>query len=195
MSPLDAMLPAIVAGHPDAFARWVAGAEPRVRLSLGSFAGRVDVEAVVQESLLRVWQTAARIEVRPAHGGESSLRYAIRIARNLAIDELRRARLDATEAPKLERMLERGAGSHPAPPDPMVRQAVVDCVEALPRKPRAAFDARLEASGMRADSELAATVGMKTNTFLKNFGRARSFLVDCLRRRGLELDAAGRLSA
>lgn len=44
---LDRELPAIVAGDADAFARWVAGAEPALRRALRSFAARVDVEAVV----------------------------------------------------------------------------------------------------------------------------------------------------
>ena len=41
---------AIVAGDPEAFGSWVAGAEPRIRRSLGSFAALVDTEAVVQET-------------------------------------------------------------------------------------------------------------------------------------------------
>ena len=98
MSQLDQHLPAIVAGDADAFGRWVAGAEARLRFSLTHLAARLDVEALVQETLLRVWQTASRIEVRPEGGGESSLRYAIRVARNLAISELRRARLDVHRA-------------------------------------------------------------------------------------------------
>jgi RNA polymerase sigma-70 factor (ECF subfamily) len=51
---LDRHLPAIAAGDPDAFAPWVAGAEPALRDSLRPFAARVDTEAVLQEALLRV---------------------------------------------------------------------------------------------------------------------------------------------
>ena len=55
-----------------------------------SFAAVVDVEAVLQESLLRVWQVAPRFD---ADGGPNGLlRLAIRIARNLAVSELRRTR-------------------------------------------------------------------------------------------------------
>jgi Ca-activated chloride channel family protein len=50
----------IAAGDADAFGQWLAGAEPRVRGSLASFARVVDVEAVLQEALVRVWQVAPR---------------------------------------------------------------------------------------------------------------------------------------
>src|SRR3954451_1161134 len=88
MSDLDQHLPGIQAGDPEVFARWVAGAEGRVRLSLRSFAAQVDAEAVVQETLLRVWQVAPRFvaDGRP----DGLLRLAVRIARNLAISEARR---------------------------------------------------------------------------------------------------------
>jgi RNA polymerase sigma-70 factor (ECF subfamily) len=35
---------------------------------------------------------------------------------------------------------------------------------------------------------VAATLGMKKNTFLQNFGRARKLLVECLRKRGVDLE-------
>ena len=78
MADLDRYLPAIAAGDPDAFGHWVAGAEPRVRLSLSSFATRVDTEAVVQETLLRVWQVAPRF--RPDGRPDGLVRLAVRIA-------------------------------------------------------------------------------------------------------------------
>jgi len=55
VTDLDRHLPAIVAGDAQAFAAWLAGAEPRIRASLRGFAAQVDVEAVLQETLLRVW--------------------------------------------------------------------------------------------------------------------------------------------
>ena len=55
MSNLDVYLDAIRAGDAVAFGHWAAGAEARMRLSLTSFARVVDTEAVVQETLLRVW--------------------------------------------------------------------------------------------------------------------------------------------
>lgn len=197
VSRLDDHLPGIVAGDTSAFARWVAGAELRLRLSLGSFAARLDVEALVQETLLRVWQTAPRIELRDGGAGESSLRFAIRLARNLAIDELRRARLDPTEAPALERMLESlgTKASNEATPDPLLREAIRDCVDKLPKKARSVFDARLLNAGAAPDAQLAANLDMKTNTFLQNYGRARKLLTECLGGQGIVLDGLGRVQA
>ncbi len=57
---LDEHLPRIVAGEFGAFGSWMAGAESRLRDSLRSFAIRVDVEGVLQETALRIWQIAPR---------------------------------------------------------------------------------------------------------------------------------------
>ena len=182
MNDLDRYLPGIVAGDATAFARWVAGAESRVRLSLARFADRVDTEVVVQETLLRIWQVAPRVEVDGR--GDSLLRLSIRMARNIAIDQVRaRHQLAATDAieddiPIVEAGVE---------PDPLLRRALAECREALPPRPREAFDLRLSARGCRSDDELAATIAMKTNTFLQNFGRARKLLADCLKQKGIDL--------
>ena len=80
MTDLDVHLGAITIGDTRAFARWLAGAEGTVRDSLRSFATAVDVEAVLQEALLRVWQVAPRFE---ADGfANSLLRLSIRIVRS-----------------------------------------------------------------------------------------------------------------
>lgn len=189
MSDLDIHLAAIAQGDAQAFARWLAGAELRVRESLRSFAAQVDTEAVLQEALLRVWQVAPRVE-RDGRS-DSLLRLAIRIARNLAIDELRRRRPTPVEDTELIAELE---AEHydvhaSAPVDPLLRTQIVRCREELPRKPAAALTARLEAAGGRPDDELAADLGMKINAFLQNFTRARRMLAECLRRAGVDLDA------
>ena len=87
---LDAHLDGIAAADPGAFARWVAGAEHGLRDGLRSFAASVDVEAVLQEALLRTWQIAPR--VRPDGRPNALFRMAATIARNLALSELRRRR-------------------------------------------------------------------------------------------------------
>ena len=46
---------------------------------------------------------------------------------------------------------------------------------------------RLDAAGARHDDALAAALGMTLNTFLKNVGRARALMTDCLRGRGVDL--------
>ena len=180
---LDAHLAAIAAGDPDAFERWVAGAEHPLRVSLRSFATRVDVEAVVQEGLLRAWNVAPRI----AHDGAPNalLRTTLRIVRNLAIDEVRRARSVAIDDDELDESLR--FATFEAMPDPLLREAIHRCSEQLPPRPRAALGARIASEGAEHDRTLASRVGMELNTFLQNFTRARKLLADCLRGRGFDL--------
>ena len=185
---LDRELDGIVAGDPDAFGRWVAGAEASLRRALRPMAAHVDCEAVLQEALLRVWQVAPRCR---RDGRENSLlRLAARIARNLAIDELRRARwATATEADALEAAMaaEVAAAGEPRQVDPLLRKAIEECRGALPGKPATALAARIEAGGGDADAILAARVRMTLNTFLQNVGRARKLIAECLRRRGVDV--------
>jgi DNA-directed RNA polymerase specialized sigma24 family protein len=187
MTDLDVHLPAIGAGDEEAFVAWLAGGERRVRLSLRSFAAHVDTEALLQETLLRVWQVAPRVQ--PDGRPDALLRFAIRTGRNLAVSELRRARLLPVEVDELER----GAATlEGAPPpdragDPFLRQAIVDCRGRLPAKPARALDARLGSAGSEGDAVLAERVGMRPNTFLQNITRARRLIEECLRRRGIDL--------
>ena len=44
---------------------------------------------------------------------------------------------------------------------------------------------RLSSEGGRSDDELASLVGMRVNTFLQNFTRARRMLADCLKKHGI----------
>lgn len=167
-----------------------------MRASLRPLAARVDCEAVVQEALLRVWQVAARCrrDERP----NALLRMAIVIARNLGLDEVRRARVTATEAGALEAAMARvtaeawaaSAGVTPLS-DPMLRRAIEECRRALPRKPAEALDARLESAGAEPDRVLAERVRMKLNTFLQNVTRARKLLAGCLKKRGVDVGAEG----
>lgn len=148
----------------------------------------MDTEAVLQEALIRVWQVAPRVV--PDGKPEVLLRLGIRIARNLAISELRRDRLDPVEIEALERAAREHDAGPPGPDhsaDPALRRAIEDCRRQLPAKPAAALAARLENEGEEPDSRLAERLGMRPNTFLQNFGRARRFLADCLRRRGIDL--------
>jgi DNA-directed RNA polymerase specialized sigma24 family protein len=178
---LDAHLAAIIAGETRAFGAWLAGAEPHVRDSLRSFARVIDVEAVLQETLLRVWQVAPRFI--PDGRANGLLRLAIRIGRNLALSEVRRARATPTDAADLDAAL--AAAEAPAAPDPMLRRAIGECRDKLPPRPRQALDARLASAGGQADDQLAAGLGMRLNTFLQNVTRARQLLADCLSRRGV----------
>lgn len=180
MSDLDVHLAAIAAGDAGAFARWMAGAEPVLRAGLRRFAAQVDAEAVLQETLLRVWQVAPRFvsDGRP----DGLVRLGHRIARNLAVSELRKRGGQAPEALPSARI-------DPRPPDPMLRGVIEGCREKLPAKPAQALDARLQSGGLDPDDVLAERLGMKKNTFLQNFTRARALLAACLERHGVDLDA------
>ncbi len=179
---LDDLWPAVAAGDTHAYARWMSLAEPPLRRSLRGFAAAVDVEAVLQEALLRMWQIAPRFEAdgRP----EGTLRLALRVAKNLAISEARRMRADVAAPETLELA---GAELEPATPDPMLRSSILECREALPPKPREALDARIFASGDEGDDVLAERLGQRKNTFLQNFGRARKLLAECLEKRGVQV--------
>jgi RNA polymerase sigma factor (sigma-70 family) len=187
MDDLDEHLGAIVAGEPDAFARWLAGAERPMRASLRSFAVRLDTEALLQEALLRVWQVAYR--VAPDGRSNALLRFGLRIARNLALSELRRARVDPREIEDLERIAESVGDLEPVAADPLLRQRIEECRQRLPPKPALALRLRLESAGDEPDASLAQRAGMKLNTFLQNFGRARKLLAACLAARGIEIGA------
>jgi DNA-directed RNA polymerase specialized sigma24 family protein len=182
----EALLAAIGAGDAAAFSRWLAGAEDRLRGSLRSFAERVDVEAVLQETLVRVWQVAPRVV--PDGRPHALLRLAIRIARNLAISDLRRRRLEPVEPETLEQL---AAADSFTPPDrwqdPLLRRAIEECREQLPTRPGQALEARLASAGAEPDARVAEAIGMRLNTFLQNIVRARRLLADCLRRRGIDL--------
>jgi RNA polymerase sigma-70 factor (ECF subfamily) len=184
----DETLAAIGAGDAAAFGRWLAGAEDRLRGSLRSFAERVDVEAVLQETLVRVWQLAPRVV--PDGRPHPLLRLAIRIGRNLAVSDLRRRRLEPVEADTLERLAAEADAYPPAPDrwrDPLLRRAIEECRQRLPARPTQALEARLASAGAEPDALVARRTGMRLNTFLQNIVRARRLLADCLRRRGIDL--------
>ena len=186
---LDVHLSAIAAGDAGAFGRWLAGAEPPLRRSLRPFAARVDTEAVLQEALLRTWQVAPRHT--PDGRPDSLLRLALRIARNLAIDEVRRARSAPMDDEGLEQALaaaEPSAKGEPRAPDPLLRRVIEECRRLLPGKPAEALTARLASGGGEPDETLAERLGMRLNTFLQNFGRARKLLAECLARHKIDLD-------
>ena len=185
---LDRQVPRIVAGDHDAFAEWMRGAEPRIRDSLRSLATLVDVEAAVQETLLRIWQAAPRFV--PDGGENGLLRLAVRIARNFAISQLRRRRLEPAqiEALEAEARAEEHAALEPARPgDPLLRRRIEECLRRLPRQPGRALAARLAAAGREPDETVAEGLRMRRNTFLQNITRARKLLTACLERAGVDL--------
>lgn len=185
MADLDVHLPQIVAGDPEAFGRWVSGAELSVRGALRSFAAQVDTEAVLQEALLRVWQVAPKLV--PDGRPNALLRLSVRIAQNLAVSEARRLRPGAVDDATLERALASAEQFvEPDLPDPLLRERIARCREKLPGKPAQALMQRLSHPG-EPDARLAEALSMTLNTFLQNFTRARKLLAECLERGGVRL--------
>jgi RNA polymerase sigma-70 factor (ECF subfamily) len=160
-------------------------AERPIRLTLRRFAAHVDTECVMQETLLRVWQVAPRHA--PDGRPNSLLRLAARIARNLAIDQARRWYPDADVSHGDDPDGIAGIPDPAPPPDPILRERLLDCLRRLPRRPSAALHARLDSAGGASDHHLAASLHMTLNTFLQNVTRARRLLADCLRHHGIEV--------
>ncbi len=171
-------------GDQDAFARWMGLVELPLRRSLWRFARAVDVEVVVQETFMRMW-IAARDPGREISGSNASLKFAFRVARNVALEELRRARSDLmVDLDELDELPE--GRIEAALPDPALARAIRDCRERLPDQPRRALSARIN-DGHLPDRALAEQLRMKANTFLQNVVRARRLLRECLERRGVRL--------
>ena len=73
--------------------------------------------------------------------------------------------------------------------DPWLWKHIVECREKLRHKPALALDARIGSHGAEPDTVLAARLNMRLNTFLQNVARARRQLADCLRRKGVAVEA------
>jgi RNA polymerase sigma-70 factor (ECF subfamily) len=137
-----------------------------------------------------VWQTAPRFV--PDGRPNSLLRYAIRIARNRAVSELRRIRATPIDDDDLEHALAAAAEQPIGAPDPILRRTIAICHDRLSPKQRLVFDARLAGAGGQDDEVLAASVGMQRNAFLQNFSRARRSLAKCLKLRGVSVKLGSR---
>lgn len=180
MSEIDQAFSRTRSGDHAGFADWVRLVELPLRASLRRFARVVDVEAVVQETLLRIWRLAPTLEF---DGEDASLRFAITVARNLAREEVRRA----------GRFEPFGDGEPviPVDPDPRrdpgLRAAIRRCLDRLTGRPRQALVARLDGRSILPDRELAERLHMTLNTFLQNVTRARRTLAQCLAKHGVPL--------
>ena len=127
MSEIDEAYERTQEGDHAAFTSWVRHCETPLRKSLRSFAAVVDVEAVLQEGLARMWTLAPRLKLK---GENASLRYALRLVRNVALSEARRlGRATPVELEELEQRPE-GAVDPDPPTDPGLRQAMVQEIDA-----------------------------------------------------------------
>ena len=175
-------------GDTRAFAEWMGCVERPIRASLQRFARVVDVEVVMQETFLRMWLLATRDPGRALEGNNASLRFALGVARNVAREEMRRARLsDRVPLDEVEGIPELSVDPEPGP-DPGLARAIQDCLGRLPSRSRLALSFRLEQGHHLPDSVLAAMLQMTRNTFLQNIVRARRALLRCLEGLGVALE-------
>jgi len=176
-----------IAEDEGAFTAWMQAVELPLRARLRSVSSEVDVEAIMQEALLRMWGIAR--SGRPLEGPDASLRLARAVLRNVVFEELRRLRRHG--GPPADPWPEGDgieiAGPAPEPPDPLLRRIILRCLEKVPGIPARAIRARIELGHLLPDREIAEGLRMKPNTFLQNIGRARKFLTQCLEENGVRL--------
>lgn len=178
-----------------AFTAWVRAVEIPLRARLRREASVVDVEVVLQETLLRMWVIARK--GRSLEGCGASLRLAYGVLRNVLYEEYRKMRRHG--GPPVDQWPEDSAIDIPAPPrdppDPLLRRRILECLESLKEQakiPWKALTARLQFAHLLPDRDLAADLGMKKNTFLQNIVRARKFLGGCLESKGVRLEEVWR---
>ncbi len=182
MTEIDELWARALTGDRKAFGDWAGRVERPVRRSLWRFARAIDVETVVQETLLRMWAFACDAE-RVLEGENASLRFAHGIAFNLARNMARKhGKLKFFPPEELDVSV---PDDYTEPPsDPFLMQHIKDCVAALSDKLRGVLSARLERAHEH-DSVLAQSLTMTKNTFLQNIVRARKAIDECLQRKGV----------
>lgn len=185
VTDIDRAWEAARAGDHGAFAAWVRSVEHPLRLRLHPFRRAVDPEEILQEVLMRMWILAPTKELE---GENASLRYAMTVLKNHAREVAKRNRLgDLVDPWELEELERENPVEPDSPPDPILRRVIEACLEKLPHRPREVIRARIGTGPHEADRDLAATLGMKLNTFLQNIVRARRALKRCLEDRGVRL--------
>jgi DNA-directed RNA polymerase specialized sigma24 family protein len=186
VSEIDELYEQARSGDAMAFGMWAGRVERPVRASLWRFAAVADLEVVMQETLLRMWLIATRTD-KVLEGENASLRMAIAVARNVAREEMRGAKLgrlvpidDIDHTPELT--------VEPAPdPDPGLARAIRECIQKLPMGLQSTLVARIDEGHARPDRDIAAGLKLTLNTFLQRIVRARRRLADCLSGKGVEL--------
>lgn len=185
MTEIDRAFAAARSGDRGAFAEWMGRVERPIRAALRPFLRAVDVEGIVQETLMRMWILCTDEVRRELAGDNASLRFAIGMARNLARAEARRfgreAHLPAENPPEVE------VAPDP-PPDPGLARVIAECLERVAKRPLAALRARLQMQSFLPDHAIAATLRMTVNTFHQNLVRARRQLAECIEGRGVALE-------
>ena len=178
-------LRAIAGRDQDAFGRWLARHDIPMRLALRRLADLVDVEAIVQETAIVVWQRAPTLVPDGRRG--FLWRWAVTVALNRARNEARRnARRDSVDVgPDLDQVID--PQTLRPQPDQLFAARVNECRKQLPEKLARALAARIEDSGQRSDRQLAAALGVTFDAFRQSLARGRKALRQCLSTFGIDL--------
>ena len=182
MTEIDELWAKACMGDQAAFGDWAGRVERPLRRRLWRFARAIDVETVMQETLLRMWAFARDAE-RVLEGENASLRFAHGIAWNLARNMARKhGKLKFFPPEELDPSVPDEQADPPS--DVFLMQHIRDCVAALSDKLRTVLSMRLERAHEH-DSVLAEKLAMTKNTFLQNIVRARKAIDECLQRKGV----------
>lgn len=171
-----------------AFGHWCALVMPGLRMSLRSYAQRIDVESVLQDTMFVMWRRAKAIasgHKPPLEGREASLRFAHRAARNRASNMMRKTKREILVDTNSDDAFD-WEGPVVVEPDPLLGARIQACRKLLKDQPAKALVVRLT-HGHRPEEEQAALAGMTKNTFHQNILRARRQLKACLKNMGVEL--------
>jgi len=152
-------------------------AEIAWRIAYRMLGDRQEAEDVAQEALLRLWQNADRWQP----GGSGVAAWLTRVATNACLDRLRRRRFVADDAVP-ERADESPLADETIEEDE-VRNAVANCIEALPDRQRAAIV--LTYYEERQNRMAAEILAMQVKAFESLLFRARGSLRDCVESKGV----------
>ena len=182
------LVQAIRAGDGDAFETLVREHQTRVyNLALRMTGNPEDALDVSQETFLKAWRTLGQFR------GDCSLgSWLYRIASNLSIDLLRKAKRRQTE--KLVSLEDPGEDGRPlelpdVSGDPQLlleraegRQAVLECLDRLPREQKLILVLR-DVNGLSYE-EIGETMGLELGTVKSRIFRARARLANVLAEQG-----------
>ncbi len=147
------------------------------RIGCRMLADPVEAEDIAQETLLRLWRHADRW----VDGGPGIAAWLTRVATNLCLDRLRKARRQsgedvperADEAPLADAELE----------SDQVKQAIIDCIGELPERQRASVI--LTYYEALSNSQAADSMEMNIKAFESMLYRARGALQGCVEGKGV----------
>lgn len=147
------------------------------RIAYRMLADAAEAEDVAQEAMLRLWQHADRWRA----GGPGVAAWLTRVATNACLDRLRRRRFSSDAA--VPERADESALADEAIEENEVRQAVADCIEALPDRQRAAIV--LTYYEERQNKMAAEILAMQLKAFESLLLRARGALRGCVEGKGL----------